>query len=53
MQSGSRAQTSAAYLEEDGVLLSIALLTTVIEPTLSLAALWVMGIGAMAISGYW
>ena len=44
---------SLAYLEEDGILLSIALLAAVIVLTIVLAAVWGMVLGADRIIGLW
>ena len=42
---------SLAYLEEDGLLLSIALLATVVVLAVVLASVWEMVLGAKWISG--
>jgi hypothetical protein len=42
-----------AYLEEDGLLLLIALLAAVIVMTVAFAAVWAMVLGANWISGLW
>ena len=44
---------SLAYLEEDGVLLSIALLAAVIVLAVATAAVWQMVVGAKWITGLW
>ena len=44
---------SLAYLEEDGLLLSIALLAAVIVLTVELMAVWETVLGAKWISGLW
>ena len=44
---------SLAYLEEDGLLLSIALLAAVIVLTVELMAVWETVVGAKWISGLW
>ena len=44
---------SLAYLEEDGLLLLIALLAAVIVMTVALAAVWAMVLGANWISSLW
>jgi hypothetical protein len=44
---------SLAYLEEDGLLLSIALLAAVIVLTVELMAVWEAVLGAKWISGLW
>ncbi len=44
---------SLAYLEEDGLLLSIALLAAVIVLTVALVAVWDTVLGAKWISGLW
>jgi hypothetical protein len=44
---------SLAYLEEDGILLSIALLAAVIVLTLATAAVWEMVVGAKWIIDLW
>lgn len=44
---------SLAYLEEDGLLLAIALLSAVIVLTVAAVAVWQMAIGAMWIGGLW
>jgi hypothetical protein len=44
---------SLAYLEEDGILLSIALLAAVIVLTIALAAVWEMVLGAKWIGSLW
>ena len=44
---------SLAYLEEDGLLLSIALLAAVIVLTVELVAVWETVLGAKWISGLW
>lgn len=44
---------SLAYLEEDGVLLLIALLTAVVTLSAAAAAVWGMAIGAKWIIGLW
>src|SRR4029079_1361788 len=44
---------SLAYLEEDGVLLSIALLVAAIVLTVTLVAVWETVLGARWISGLW
>jgi hypothetical protein len=42
-----------AYLEEDGLLLSIALLAGIIVLTVALGAVWETIVGAKWISGLW
>ena len=44
---------SLAYLEEDGVLLSIAVLATVIVMTVAAAAAWEIGVGAKWVVDLW
>jgi hypothetical protein len=44
---------SLAYLEEDGLLLSIALLNAVVVVTLEFAAVWETVLGAKWIVGLW
>jgi hypothetical protein len=44
---------SLAYLEEDGLLLSIALLATIIVLGIELVAIWEMVVGAKWIIGLW
>ena len=44
---------SLAYLEEDGLLLSLALLSAVVVVTLELAAIWETVLGAKWIVGLW
>jgi hypothetical protein len=44
---------SLAYLEEDGVLLSIALLASVIVLAVATAAIWQMAVGAKWIIDLW
>jgi hypothetical protein len=44
---------SLAYLEEDGLLLSIALLAAVIVLTVAVVAIWETVLGAQWISGLW
>jgi hypothetical protein len=44
---------SLAYLEEDGLLLSLALLNAVVVVTLELAAVWETVLGAKWIVGLW
>jgi hypothetical protein len=44
---------SLAYLEEDGILLSIALLAAVVVMTVAVAAVWEMVLGAKWISDLW
>ena len=44
---------SLAYLEEDGVLLSIALLAAVIVLAVATAAVWQMVVGAQWITDLW
>ena len=44
---------SLAYLEEDGILLSIALLAAIIVLTIALAAVWEMVLGAKLIGSLW
>jgi len=44
---------SLAYLEEDGVLLVIALLTAVITLSAAAAAVWGMAIGTKWMIGLW
>jgi hypothetical protein len=44
---------SLAYLEEDGLVLSIALLAAVIVLTVALGAVWEMVLGARWISSLW
>jgi hypothetical protein len=44
---------SLAYLEEDGVLLSIALLAAVIVLAIATAAVWQMVVGAKWITDLW
>jgi hypothetical protein len=44
---------SLSYLEEDGLLLSIALLAAVIVVTIVLVVVWEMVLGAKWISGLW
>jgi len=44
---------SLAYLEEDGVLLSIALLAAVIVLAVATAAIWQMVVGAKWIVDLW
>ena len=44
---------SLAYLEEDGLLLSLALLSAVVVVTLELAAVWETVLGAKWIVGLW
>jgi hypothetical protein len=44
---------SLAYLEEDGLLLSISLLAAVIVLAVQLAAVWEMVLGARWIIGLW
>ena len=44
---------SLAYLEEDGLLLSIALLASVIVLAVEFAAVWETILGAKWISGLW
>jgi hypothetical protein len=47
------AMISLAYLEEDGILLSIALLAAIIVLMIVLAALWGMVLGADRFIGLW
>ena len=44
---------SLAYLEADGLLLSIALLASVIVLAIEFAAVWEAILGAKWISGFW
>jgi hypothetical protein len=44
---------SLAYLEEDGVLLSIAVLAAFIVLTVATAVVWEMAVGAKWIIGLW
>jgi hypothetical protein len=44
---------SLAYLEEDGALLSIALLAAIIVLTVATAAVWEMFVGAKWIINLW
>jgi hypothetical protein len=44
---------SLAYLEEDGLLLSIALLDAVVVLTVELALVWETVLGAKWIAGLW
>jgi hypothetical protein len=44
---------SLAYLEEDGVLLSIALLAAIVVLTIELGAIWGTVVGAEWIIGLW
>jgi hypothetical protein len=44
---------SLAYLEEDGVLLSIALLAAIIVLTVEFVAVWQTVVGAKWIIGLW
>jgi hypothetical protein len=44
---------SLAYLEEDGLLLTIAMLAAVIVLTVVLAAIWEMAVGAKWFIGLW
>ena len=44
---------SLAYVEEDGLLLLIALLVAVVVLTIELAVVWAMVLGANLISSLW
>jgi hypothetical protein len=44
---------SLAYLEEDGILLSIALLAAIIVLTVEFVAVWETVVGAKWIIGFW
>jgi hypothetical protein len=44
---------SLAYLEEDGLLLSIALLAAVVVLTVELVVVWETVLGAIWIGGFW
>jgi hypothetical protein len=44
---------SLAYLEEDGVLLSIALLAALVLLAIASVAVWQMVVGAVWIGGLW